>query len=158
MIPNIAHHGPHSGQRSTVSTAEAPPSTDPAAATGKASAPGQVAKALIAEATSGGAELPANIQGRTASAIAHGVDMDSFFASFLPVVDPPVDEVPDGGIGDSTGDIEVVAPDDPGDVVASPPEADDATPAPLTGAGASAEEIAAALLEPLLDSDSETAI
>ncbi len=165
MIPNLPQHGPmhHMAHRSAANRPEMPASAESTPVAGKASAPGQIAKAMIAEATANGAELPANIQGKAASAIARGMNMETFFASFMPVVDPPAD--------DFAADGEGAPPDDAGDVATAEPGSEipaaesDATslPSPIAGgettvspqsAVASSYEIAATLLEPLVDPES----
>jgi hypothetical protein len=152
MIPSIPHHVPvPPAHRSTVSADALLPSADPAFVTGKATAPGQAAKALIAEAAANGAEPPASIQGKAASAIARGIDMEGFFASFMPAEEPPADEIPDAGTGDGEiavpGDAADAATSQPDGEAISPPPPNDPAPVSLTGAGASSYEIAATLLE-----------
>ncbi len=168
MIPNIPQQGPmhHMAHGRSANRPEMPP-----AAAGAASAPGQVAKTMIAEAIAGGAELPANIQGKAASAIAHGVNMETFFASFMPVVEPPAGD----DIGDVPADGESAPPVDAGDgAIAEPgseipaPESGATTPpaavsdgeaaVSLIGAVVSSYEIAATLLEPLAEPDSDDAV
>ena len=151
MIPSIAQQGPihHMAHRRVAGGPEMPP-----AAARAASAPGQVAKTMIAEAIAGGAELPANIQGKAASAIARGMNMETFFAAFMPEVEPPADDVPAEG--------ESAPPVADGDGATPAPESDAATPpAPvsdgeaavtLIGAVVSSYEVAATLLEPLVES------
>ena len=109
MIPTIPQQGPthHMAHGRAANRPEMPASDQSAPVAGKASAPGQAAKAMIAEATANGAELPANIQGKAASAIARGMNMEAFFASLMPVVEPPADNVPADG--------ESPPPDDAGD-------------------------------------------
>jgi hypothetical protein len=58
----------------------------------KESAPGQQAKAAIAEAREAGTELPKNIQGKVASAIARGIDPQTVFAALVEPQPEPVDE------------------------------------------------------------------
>ncbi len=142
MIANIPQHGPMHpmAHRPAANRPETP----------AAAAPGQAAKTMIAEAVAGGAELPANIQGKAASAIAHGINMESFFAAFMPVVEPPANDVPAGGESAPPGDTGDVATPEPESGAASPPApalADEAA-ASLIGAVASSYEIAATLLEP----------
>ncbi len=165
MIPNIPQQGPthHMAHRPAANRLEMPTSADSAPTAGKASAPGQVAKTMIADATVNGAELPANIQGKAASAIARGINMETFFASFMPAVEPPADDVPSDG--------ESAPPDDTGDgAIAEPgsefpaPESDATSlPAPASdgetavspdSAVASSYQIAATLLEPLVEPES----
>ena len=165
MIPSIPQHGPmhHTAHRRGGNGPEASPPAGSTPAARNASAPGQAAKTMIAEAIANGAELPANIQGKAASAIAHGVHMETFFASFMPVVEPPA--------GDDAADGDVAPPDDAGDgAIAEPgseipaPESEAAPPpAPaadgeaavsLVSAAVISYEVAAALLEPLAEPES----
>ncbi len=166
MIPNIPQQGPtqQMAHGRAANRPEMPPSDRSTPVAGKASAPGQVAKAMIADAAANGAELPANIQGKAASAIARGMNMETFFASFMPAVEPPADDVPADG--------ESAPPDDAGDgAIAEPgseipaaesdattgatslaaPVSDGETTVPPDSAVASSYEIAAALLEPLVE-------
>ncbi len=61
MIPNIPQQGPthHIADRRGANGPEMPSSAAPTPVAGKANAPGQIAKTMIAEATANGAELPA---------------------------------------------------------------------------------------------------
>ncbi len=99
MIPNLPQQGPmhHMAHRRGANEPEMSPSAAPTPVAGNPSAPGQIAKAMIADAIASGAELPANIQGKAASAIARGIGMETFFASFMPAAEPPADDVPAGG-------------------------------------------------------------
>jgi hypothetical protein len=129
-----------------------------------ASAPGQIAKAMIAEATANGAELPANIQGKAASAIAHGVNMETFFAAFMPAVEPPADDVAGDVAGDLPADGESAPPGDADDAALPAPESGEAPPpAPASDgettvaniiAVVSSYQAAATLLEPLVEPES----
>ena len=169
MIPNIPQQGSmhHMAHRRGADGPETPPSAAPAPVAGKASAPGQIAKAMIAEATANGAELPASIQGKAASAIARGMNMETFFASFMPAVEPPAGD----DAGDVPGDGEIAPPDDagdgtvpePGTEIAEPesgaasppaPASDGETTVSLTSAVASSYQIATTLLEPLVGPES----
>ena len=165
MIPNIPQQGPthHMAHGRAANRPEMPPSAAPTPVAGNASAPGQIAKALIAEATANGAELLANIQGKAASAIARGMNMETFFASFMPAVEPPADDVPSDGEGappDDTGDVAAVEPGteipepESGATSLSAPASDGETTVPPDSAVASSYEIAATLLEPLVESES----
>ena len=163
MIPSIPQHGPmhHTAHRRGGNGPEASPPAGSTPAARNASAPGQAAKTMIADAIANGAELPANIQGKAASAIAHGVNMETFFASFMPVVELPAGddagEVADGVPGDG----ESAPPVDAGDgAVAAPESGTAAPPAPaddgettltLVSAAVISYEVAAALLEPLAE-------
>ncbi len=170
MIPSIPQQGPihHMAHRRGASGPEASPA-------GAASAPGQVAKAMIAEATASGAELPASIQGKAASAIARGMNMETFFASFMPAVELPVGDDAGGDAGDVAVDGESAPPDDagdgaisePGTVIPAPesdatslpaPVSDDETTVPPDSAVASSYEIAATLLEPLVEPESQSVV
>ncbi len=53
-----------------------------------AMAPGQLAKAAVAEARTAGIDLPKNAQGLAASQIAKGADPASIFAAAIAPVDP----------------------------------------------------------------------
>ncbi len=165
MIPNIPQQGPthHMAHGRAANRPEMPGPAESMPAPGKASAPGQVAKTMIAEATANGAELPANIQGKAASAIARGMNMETFFASFMPAVEPPADDVPADGESappDDTGDVAAVEPGteipEPESGATSPPApvSDGETTVPPETAVASSYEIAAALLEPLVEPES----
>ena len=166
MISSIPQQGPthHMAHRPAASQPEAPAAPESAPGAGRASAPGQVAKAMIAEATANGAELPANIQGKAASAIARGIDMETFFAAFMPEVEPPADDVPADGETAPPGDVG----DDAGDGAVAPPESDAASPPAPAGDGettvspigavASSYEIAATLLEPLVEPESDDVV
>ncbi len=142
QIHNMAHGRGANGPETRSSSAPTPP-------TRNASAPGQAAKTMIADATASGAELPASIQGKAASAIAHGMNMETFFASFMPAVELPA------------GDGESAPPDDAGDGAISEPKSDATSmPAPAFDdettvsperAVASSYQIAATLLEPLVE-------
>ncbi len=173
MIPTIPQQGPthHTAHGRAANRPEMPPSDQSTPVAGKASAPGQVAKAMIAEATANGAELPANIQVKAASAIARGMNMETFFASFMPAVEPPAGD----DAGDVPGDGEIAPPDDAGDVAAAEPGTEipapesgaTSLPAPASdgettvspsGAAASSYEIAATLLEPPVDPESSEVV
>ncbi len=173
MIPNIPQQGPmhHMAHRRGANGPEMPPSAAPTPIAGNASAPGQIAKAMIADATASGAELPANIQGKAASAIARGMNMETFFASFMPAVEPPAGDVP--------GDGEIAPPDNAGDGAISEPSPEipepesgatpDGTSLPspasdgestvsLTSAVVSSYQIAATLLEPLVEPEDKSVV
>ncbi len=122
---------------------------------------------MIADATANGAELPANIQGKAASAIARGMNMETFFAAFMPAVEPPADDVPADGDSAPPGDAGDGAVAEPGSEIPEPesdaasppvPAADGETTVSLTGAVASSYQIATTLLEPLVDPESESLI
>ena len=164
MIPDIPQHGPmhHMARRSAANGPEMP-SADSTPVAGAASAPGQVAKAMIAEATANGAELPANIQGKAASAIARGMNMETFFASFMPAVEPPADDVPSNGESAPPDDAGDVAISEPGAEIPEPESGATSPPAPVSDdettvspetAVASSYQIAATLLEPLVEPES----
>ena len=169
MIPNILQHGPmhHLAHRRGGGPEVSPPAESTPAA-GAASAPGQVAKTMIAEAIANGAELPANIQGKAASAIARGLNMETFFASFMPVVEPPAGDDAGDVANGVPGDGETAPPDEAGDGAVPAPESDAALPpAPaadgesavtLISAAVSSYEVAATLLEPLVDSESDDVV
>ena len=173
MISNIPQQGPtHPMMHGRGANGpETRPSAESTPAVGKASAPGQVAKTMIADATANGAELPANIQGKAASAIARGINMETFFTSFMPTVEPRASD----DAGDIPADGESTPLDDAVDVAAAEPGAetpetesgvtslpastsDGETTASPEGAVASSYEIAAALLEPLVDPESDEAV
>ena len=172
MIPSIPQQGPMHpmAHRRGANGPEMPSSATPTPVAGKATAPGQIAKTMIAEATETGAELPADIQGKAASAIARGMNMEAFFASFMPAVEPPAtnDSGDDSGdvSGDISGDGEIAPPGDdgadaipePGSEIPEPegsaaslpaPDLDDETTVAVESSAANSYEIAAALLEPL---------
>ncbi len=165
MIPNIPQQGPthHMAHGRAANRPEMPSSDQSTPVAGKASAPGQAAKTMIAEATANGAELPANIQGKAASAIARGMNMETFFASFMPAVEPPADDVPADGESappDDTGDVAAV---EPGSEIPEPESGATSLPAPVSDgettvppetAVASSYQIAATLLEPLVEPES----
>ena len=126
---------------------------------------------MIADAIAGGAELPANIQGKAASAIARGMNMETFFASFMPAVELPAGDV----AGDVAGDGESAPPDDAGDgAISEPgseipepesgatslpsPASDGETTVPPESAVASSYEIAATLLEPLVEPEGDDVV
>jgi hypothetical protein len=130
---------------------------------------------MIADAIAGGAELPANIQGKAASAIARGMNMETFFASFMPAVELPAGDDSGYVAGDVAGDGESAPPDDAGDVAAAEPgseipapesgatslpapASDGETTASLNSAVASSYEIAATLLEPLVEPESKSVV
>jgi len=165
MISNIPQQGPaHPMMHERGANGpEMRPSAESTPAAGKASTPGQVAKTMIADATANGASLPANIQGKAASAIARGMNMETFFASFMPAVEPSADDIPADG--------ESPPPDDAGDVAAAEPGSEipaaesDATslPSPASDGETTASpetavarsyEIATSLLEPLVNPES----
>ncbi len=165
MIPNIPQQGPthHTAHRPAADGPEASPPAESTPGARAASAPGQVAKAMIAEATANGAELPANIQGKAASAIARGMNMETFFASFMPAVEPPADDVPSDGESAPPDDAGDVAAVEPGTEIPEPESGATSPPAPVSdgettvspsGASASSYEIAATLLEPLVEPES----
>ena len=173
MIPNIPQQGPthHMADRRGANGPEMPPSAEPTPGARAASAPGQIAKTMIADAIAGGAELPANIQGKAASAIARGINMETFFASFMPAVELPASD----DAGDVAGDGESAPPDDAGDVAAAEPgteipepesgatslpapASDGETTVSLNSAVASSYEIAATLLEPLVEPESKSVV
>ena len=168
MIPDIPQHGPmhHMARRSAANGPETP-SADSTPVAGAASAPGQIAKAMIAEATANGAELPANIQGKAASAIARGMNMETFFAAFMPEVGPPADDVPTDGESAPLDDAGNGAIAEPGSEIPAPesdaasppaPASDGETTVSLTSVVASSYQIATTLLEPLVDPESESLI
>ncbi len=165
MIPNIPQQGPmhHMAHGRAANRPEMPPSAAPTPVAGNASAPGQIAKAMIAEATANGAELPANIQGKAASAIARGMNMETFFASFMPAVEPPADDVPSNGESAPPDDAGDVAISEPGAEIPEPESGATSLPAPVSDdettvspetAVANSYEIAATLLEPLVEPES----
>ena len=82
MIPSIAQQGPthHMAHRRGAGGPEASPPAESTLGARAASAPGQIAKTMIADAIASGAELPANIQGKAASAIARGMNMGDIAA------------------------------------------------------------------------------
>ena len=165
MIPSIPQQGPtqQMAHGRAANRPEMPPSDRSTPGARNASAPGQIAKAMIAEATANGAELPANIQGKAASAIARGMNMETFFASFMPAVEPPADDVPSDGESappDDTGDVAAV---EPGTEIPAPESGATSLPAPASdgetavspdSAVASSYQIAATLLEPLVEPES----
>ncbi len=162
MIPNIPQQGQihNIAQRRGAGGPEMPPSAESTSGARNASAPGQIAKTRIADATASGAELPANIQGKAASAIAHGINMETFFASFMPAVELPA--------GNDAGDGESAPPVDAGDGADPKPEngattdatslpspaSDGESTAPPESAAASSYQIAATLLESLVEPES----
>ena len=172
MISNIPQQGPtHPMMHGRGANGpETRPSAESTPAVGKASAPGQVAKTMIADATANGAELPANIQGKAASAIARGINMETFFTSFMPTVEPRASD----DAGDIPADGESAPPSEAGDGAIPKPgteipeiESDATTgatslPSPAfddetTGSpesAASSYEIATTLLEPLVGPES----
>lgn len=64
----------------------------PQSPTSRPEAPGQAAKAAIREAGEAGADLPANIQGKVASAIARGIDPATVFAALTATDPAPADD------------------------------------------------------------------
>lgn len=169
MIPSIAQQGPthHMAHRRGAGGPEASPPAESTPGARAASAPGQIAKTMIADAIASGAELPANMQGKAASANARGMNMETFFASFMPAVEPPADDV----AGDVPADGESAPPVDAGDGAIPEPGSEipaaesgaTSPPAPVSdgettvspsGAAASSYEIAATLLEPPVDPES----
>ena len=101
-----------------------PLSPTPAEGPGKsAMAPGQQAKAAVAEAEVQGATLPANAQGYAASQIARGADPATVFAAMIP---QPAPEPP---AGDPVApDVPVDAAGSAGTNVADPITSEDAVP------------------------------
>ena len=173
MIPDMPQQGPmyHVAHRRGANEPEVAPSAGSPPPARNASAPGQVAKAMIAEATANGAELPANIQGKAASAIARGMNMETFFASFMPAVELPAGDA----AGDVAGDGESLPPDEagdgaipePGSEIPAPESGAAALPAPasdgettvsLNSAAAGSYEIASTLLEPLAEPESKSVV
>ncbi len=161
MIPNIPQQGPmHTiAHRRGADGPEMPPAAESMPPARNASAPGQIAKTMIANAIASGTEFPANIQGKAASSIARGINMETFFASFMPAVELPA--------GDVAGDGESAPPDDAGDGAVSElgteipeaesgatslplPASEDESTVSLNSAVASSYQIATTLLEPLV--------
>ena len=58
-------------------------------------APGQMAKAILAENSASGAELPKNTQGKLASGLARGVDPQTIFDALITLPEEPVEAVED---------------------------------------------------------------
>ncbi|NNF72127.1 MAG: hypothetical protein HKN02_08055 [Rhodobacteraceae bacterium] len=147
-----------------------------------AEAPGQQAKAAVAQARADGIDLPRNAQGVAASQIARGADPASVFAALNPppvedpppVADAPVGDAPDVPVVDgpdaiapepdlTPADVAGVAPDVPADVAGdapdAPPQASDTPVAPVSQTPPPAPDLVvdaeASLLEGLLTPGSE---
>jgi hypothetical protein len=128
-----------------------------------AEAPGQQAKAAVAQARADGIDLPSNAQGVAASQIARGADPASVFAALNP---PPVEDPPPVADAPVVDGPDAIAPepnltptDVAGDAPDAPPQASDTPVAPVSQTPPPAPDLVvdaeASLLEGLLTPGSE---
>ncbi|MBT8477150.1 MAG: hypothetical protein HKO95_15090 [Rhodobacteraceae bacterium] len=136
-----------------------------------AEAPGQQAKAAVAQVRADGIDLPSNAQGVAASQIARGADPASVFAALNPppvedpppVADAPVGDAPDVPVVDGPDAIapepDLTPADVAGDAPDAPPQASDTPVAPVSQTPPPAPDLVvdaeASLLEGLLTPGSE---